>query len=585
MKEKEKLERVFQEELKNLEVGPPLDSWDFIKEHLEKEEDKERVLPIFWWKTAALVSGIAAIFVIGIFLFKNKKDTKFLPETTIAAQEQNSPIAPSSINEKTFDNQSLRNENINSKNEIGKNPKSHNNKIASEESQTKKNIKTQNRNDNSNISYAKNNCEINNLENVQKGKKNIISNNPENKTILKQQDNSNILYAENDSDNILNLSGNKNKHQRDLASIKSNKNRKTKKSNDDSGILLAKENTKLKSTDNSTKSIGKKHRANKNLASNKSSKQKNKNSEKSNEEPDVLLADANSEQKNQDKSSNPTMPEINSKNNNIKDEILNNDSLLLAKNIEERNLLKKQDSLIKKGNQAGKFSLSGTVAPIFASGTQGSAIDPTFNDNNKAFDNNTSYGIKIAYNINDRLSINTGIQYLDLQYNTEGISFYKQSSITSIPVKPIQTISYNSNLYSIENGHTQNMSSSPGQQISSGSLLQKVSYYEIPFELNYSFLNSKLKISSVIGVSGYFLNTNKMFLVSKDESVEIGKYNNFNNFHYSGNIGLGFEYPIINKINIRIEPIFKYNFNAFKDKDNSFDPYFLGVYTGINYSF
>lgn len=548
MNKKEKLERVFQEKLKDLEVDPPLDSWDFIKDHLEKE-DKKRILPIFWWKTAAMISGVAAILIIGIFMFQDKNDTNFSQEKTILdniQKEKNNSILPSSSNsERNPDNQSSQSQNINSETSKKRNSAANenlaDNDTTSEKHQNQKNKNIYKTNRKSDISYTE----------VDSGENNIDNNSNQTKNTVNKK----------------------------ITSNKS-KNRRNSIAKSHSNLLHAGNDSKIRDSKDSSNKIDKKNKADKNLSINRFN-QKNKNPSNINDDSEILLAD-----KNIDVSTNQIIPESDTK-NNLKDEILNNDSVLLAENILEQKLLKKQDSLNKKTTRSGKISFSGVVAPIFASATQGSAIDPAFDNNNKNFSNNTSYGIKVAYNLSERVKINTGIQYLDLQYNTEDIFFYKQNSMASSPVKKIQTINYssNSNIYSIENNYTPSTTSTSGEKVSSGNMLQKVSYYEIPLEINYYFLNTKLKISSIIGISGYFLNKNKIFLVSENESIEIGKYNNFNNFHYSGNIGLGFEYPVVKKINLRLEPIFKYNFNAFKNKNNSFDPYFLGIYTGLNYSF
>lgn len=75
MKNKKDIGRLFQEKFKDFEEIPNELVWNAIEEKLRKKEEKKRVIPL-WWK----LSGVAALFIIGILLYQNSTATKITNE-------------------------------------------------------------------------------------------------------------------------------------------------------------------------------------------------------------------------------------------------------------------------------------------------------------------------------------------------------------------------------------------------------------------------------------------------------------------------------------------------------------------------
>ena len=123
------------------------------------------------------------------------------------------------------------------------------------------------------------------------------------------------------------------------------------------------------------------------------------------------------------------------------------------------------------------------------------------------------------------------------------------------------------------------------QKTDTGALNQKMGYYEFPIELSYTLSNKKIGINLIGGVSTLFLNENKISMVSTQTNVAIGEAKNLNKVHLSTNVGVGFNYQFIKSFQLNFEPIVKYQFNTFTKDDNNFKPLFLGLYTGVSYSF
>ena len=67
--------------------------------------------------------------------------------------------------------------------------------------------------------------------------------------------------------------------------------------------------------------------------------------------------------------------------------------------------------------------------------------------------------------------------------------------------------------------------------------------------------------------------------------MEIGKASNLNGVHFSSNIGIGLNYEIFKSFNANLNPMFKYQINTYTDNSNDFKPYFIGLYSGLSYSF
>ena len=67
--------------------------------------------------------------------------------------------------------------------------------------------------------------------------------------------------------------------------------------------------------------------------------------------------------------------------------------------------------------------------------------------------------------------------------------------------------------------------------------------------------------------------------------MEIGKATNLNNMHFSSNIGLGFSYNFKRRFQANLEPMLKYQINAYNSNTGNFKPYIIGISTGLTYKF
>jgi len=252
-------------------------------------------------------------------------------------------------------------------------------------------------------------------------------------------------------------------------------------------------------------------------------------------------------------------------------------------------------SLVEKEKSSDKkWSVGSTVAPVFFNTLkEGSPIHSALASNEKTSKPSLSYGLKVNYKINKRLSLQSGVNSLDLGYKTRGVSaqvtsnsgFSNNTNInTNIQGVKIVTVSNNDNaiVQSQELAISRLDNSSTNL---SGDLNQSFSYIEFPVEAKYNLIQRKVGVHVIGGMSKYFLYDNEVNIESQNGSTSLGEGSNINNMNFSGNVGLDIDYSINKKLYINVSPMFKYQFNTFSENDGGFTPYSLGIYTGLNFRF
>jgi hypothetical protein len=118
------------------------------------------------------------------------------------------------------------------------------------------------------------------------------------------------------------------------------------------------------------------------------------------------------------------------------------------------------------------------------------------------------------------------------------------------------------------------------------SLDQNLGFIEVPIEIEYSVLNTKLGLNLIGGFSTLFLNNNEIFSVETNGNQTLmGEATNVNDLSYSANFGIGLDYELSKKLKVNLEPTFKYQLNTFNNTSGDFQPFFIGVYTGLSFKF
>jgi hypothetical protein len=257
---------------------------------------------------------------------------------------------------------------------------------------------------------------------------------------------------------------------------------------------------------------------------------------------------------------------------------------IVSKKIDINNFLKPKDSSkVNKYNQE-----RWAIAPVFAvlksnSFSNTSPIDANL-DNSTKGENSFSYGVQVAYKINKKWTIQSGIHLQEMSYSNNQIAVFSSSQGSSST-----TEFTNEGFFSFDANNTENIdfnANSLTNAISySGNLTQNYGYIEIPFELKYNFTSRKeFKTQLVAGFSSLFLNKNSILLGTENRSEE-GKASNLNMINFSGNLGFDFNYHLNKNWSLHLNPMLKVQLNTFNENANNFSPFYIGIYTGVHYKF
>lgn len=240
-----------------------------------------------------------------------------------------------------------------------------------------------------------------------------------------------------------------------------------------------------------------------------------------------------------------------------------------------------------------RFALQPHIAPIYYSSIGGgSALDPQFAENRTKGKVTTSYGINFDYRVSNRIQLRSGINKVNLQYNTPDIAYL--SSQPSMGIQALRTNDEIQNTVIISTVSKKLQTQASPQSVTKiatasayteGELHQEMSYLEIPLELVYTLMDQRFGIHLVGGTSALVLNNDNIQIHSDLETKELGRAENINSTSFTGNLGIGFSYRLSSFMDINLEPTFKYQFNGFSGKTGDFRPYYLGLYSGVRFKF
>lgn len=258
----------------------------------------------------------------------------------------------------------------------------------------------------------------------------------------------------------------------------------------------------------------------------------------------------------------------------------------IAENDDETVLKKK-----KSDKPEHRWNIAPNIAPVYYSSFgNGSSIDPTFADNPQKGDVNMSYGVQVSYALNNRLSVRTGVNSVDLSYSTSDIELGTgpvSAALRSVDYGGRETV------VTVVDRGSFSAANPPGDfgQITPKStqgdprLIQNINYLEVPVELKYAILDNRLGVNLIGGLSTLFLGNNEISVKADNYSEVLGEANNLSEVSFSTNVGLGVDYKLSNKFTFTMEPMFKYQLNPYTDSSVSFKPYYLGVYSGLSFKF
>ena len=542
MSEKKHIDKLFKEQLKNFEVTPNDSVWENIEAELNKDKRKRRVIPI-WWKIAGVAASLLLLFTVANTVMNSSDNGA-----------ENEVVDTEKSNDSSIDNDSTPNgSELNTSESLEHNPI-----VGSEKNSEEQKV---NNNNNNNNNTPQNNLispnKVTNETGVATSKENNKEENDKsrsethkNKSIIKNKSLQRNAVVSNDDNSI--------KNKNDLRNNNSNiPDKKTIVNNTNSATS---QNEELKN-----------------------------NIKKEKSEIDKLIKQLNNEKSTQVTSSNSSEKENNetlidsSKTKELETtENAIEKAIAQTENEDNENIKDSINPLTKR------WSVAPNMAPVYFNTLgNGSPIDEQFVDNTKEGDVNVSYGIKGAYAINKKLTIRAGVNKVNLGYSTNNVVAFTRPT-ASASSRELQNVNVSDSTSTYLSAN--NISFATGPEVlflkEQGSISQQLGFIEVPIELEYNVLDTKIGVNLIGGFSTLFLSDNDVYSVENNgNKTRLGEASNINDMSYSANFGIGINYNISKQLRFNLEPTFKYQINTFNDTSGNFQPFFIGVYTGLSFKF
>jgi hypothetical protein len=256
-------------------------------------------------------------------------------------------------------------------------------------------------------------------------------------------------------------------------------------------------------------------------------------------------------------------------------------------------------------NVLNRWSISAMASPTYFS-----SVSPGNNESSsdliKSEKAAVSYsgGLSFSYNINKRVTIQSGLYYSSLGQEVTGMSSYvgfhdyadaKSGSGFGIQTSNGVIVSSNNDIFFQDNISARVISKYTSAQFDpvkadlaylNNSLIQNFNFVELPVFFRFKAIDRKLDLNFIGGISYNMLVGNSSFTYENGVKYVIGKTEGLNPINFSSSLGLGFEYNISGKISLNLEPTVRYYLTPIGGMiGTSIHPYSLGIFSGLSYKF
>jgi len=276
---------------------------------------------------------------------------------------------------------------------------------------------------------------------------------------------------------------------------------------------------------------------------------------------------------------------------------------------EFNNTLALDDFSDKPKQDNNKWALGGEFSPLYSYRLISGTPNKDFYDDVESPVVAYTGGLNFQYKPLKRLTVQVGIYYSTMGQALDNMSVYENSAFSLVPEEykdryiteysldnSTGGINLNSayifvderadRVSNLTNSKSNVDLSNPVFNNLEAEIQQTFQYIEVPFLLRYKLIDKLIDVNFVGGVGANFLIGNDVYLAYGDSKENIGYTDGVSDINYNGTVGIGIEYPLLKRINIRFEPSIKYYLNEINPTSHvESHPYSLGFYTGINYSF
>jgi hypothetical protein len=216
-----------------------------------------------------------------------------------------------------------------------------------------------------------------------------------------------------------------------------------------------------------------------------------------------------------------------------------------------------------------------------------------------------SGGVALAYNLNKRLSIQSGLFYSSVGQELDGINSFagfqqydnnKGDHNFEILTSNGTVTTSNADVFLMADGSGDRIVTSFTKDVFdpqkasldyiNNTMRQSFSYLELPVFLRYKLVDKTLGLNLIGGLSYNLLVNNSVYTVIDGNKYMIGTTEGLNMFSVSSSFGMGMEYKFSGNLSLNLEPTFRYYLNTFNTVGGSqFHPYSFGIFSGVSYKF
>ncbi len=207
-----------------------------------------------------------------------------------------------------------------------------------------------------------------------------------------------------------------------------------------------------------------------------------------------------------------------------------------------------------------------------------------------------SGGVALAYRINKRFSVQSGLYFSSIGQELSGISSYSgfgkfnnTKSDFSLITASGTIYTDNTDIFLNDNGSLKNESFDPvkeGLPFIDNSLRQTFNYLEMPVVVRYKVVDKTLDFNIIGGFSSNVLVSNNVSAGSSGNKTNIGGTDGLNKLTFSSSLGMGMEYNLSRNLSLNLEPTVRYYLNPFGAIPGmNIHPYSFGVFSGLSYRF
>ena len=214
-------------------------------------------------------------------------------------------------------------------------------------------------------------------------------------------------------------------------------------------------------------------------------------------------------------------------------------------------------------------------------------------------------GVALAYNVNKRFSIQSGLFYSSVGQEIDGINsftgFQKYDNTKGDHNFEVLTtngtvFTNNADVFLFAYGNSERIVTNFNNDVFdpqkanldyiNNTMRQDFSYLELPVFLRYKLVDRVVDFNLIGGISYNLLLDNSVYTVIEGNKYMIGTTEGLNMFSLSSSLGMGMEYKFSEKLSLNLEPTFRYYLNTFNNVAGSnFHPYSFGIFSGISYKF